>query len=218
MRRKNILSNGGIYHVYSKSIAGYKIFHNNNDYNRIIDLFKYYRIKNTSVKFSKFLEIKNMDIFIEKHLSRKDFLVQIIAYCIMPTHIHLVLMQLQDEGISIFMGNVLNSYSRFFNIRISRKGPLWESRFKNVLVETDEQLIHLTRYLHLNPVTAGLVENAEDWRYSSIKEYLNKRKDSERICNFDSIIELQKLNYKSFVDSQKDYQRELGKIKGLFLD
>lgn len=218
MRRKNILSSGGIYHVYSKSIAGYKIFHTKNDYNRIIDLFKYYRIKNTGVKFSKFLEIRNMTIFIEKHWSSKDFLVEIIAYCIMPTHIHLVLKQLQEEGIVIFMGNILNSYSRFFNIRTSRKGPLWESRFKNVLVETDEQLLHLTRYVHLNPVTAGLVESAEEWRYSSIKEYLSKRKDLEGICDFDSSIELEKLNYKSFIDSQKNYQRELGKIKSLFLD
>ncbi len=218
MKRQNVLCNGGIYHVYSKSIAGYKIFNIKNDFYRMIELFKYYRIKNTGVKFSKFLEIKNMEIFNEKHFSSKDLLVQIIAYCIMPTHIHLVLMQLQDNGIPVFMGNILNSYSKFFNIKASRKGPLWESRYKNVLVETDEQLMHLSRYVHLNPVTAGLVENSKDWSYSSFKEYLNEVKDEEKICDFDSIMEFKGINYKYFVDSQKNYQRELSKLKGLLLD
>jgi putative transposase len=76
----------------------------------------------------------------------------------MPTHIHLVLRQLKDGGISKFMSNILNSYSRYFNIKHNRKGPLWEGRFRKVLVGSDEQLLHLTRYVHLNPVTACLVD------------------------------------------------------------
>ena len=218
MKRKNVLINGGIYHVYSKSIAGYKIFHKNDYYHRMINLFKYYYIKSPRVKFSDFLVIKDKERFIKKHFSSKDPLVQIIAYCIMPTHIHLVLKQLQDNGIPEFMGKVLNSYSRFFNLKVSRKGPLWESRFKNVQVETDVQLMHLTRYLHLNPVTAGLVEKVEEWQYSSIKEFLGKIKDGEQVCQFNNLMEFNANEYKLFVNSQKAYQRELGKIKDFLLE
>jgi len=218
MRRKNVLSNGSVHHIYSRSIAGYKIFQKSDYYLRMINLFKYYCMKTPGIKFSDFLVIKNKGRFMKKHFNDKDKLVQIIAYCIMSTHIHLVLMQLQDDGISLFMGNVLNSYSRFFNIKVSRKGPLWESRFKNVQIETDEQLMHLTRYLHLNPVTAGLVEKAEKWQYSSIKEFLGKVKEGEEVCQFNNLMEFDANNYKSFVNSQKVYQRQLAKIKEFLLE
>ncbi len=218
MKRKNVLIDGGIYHIYSKSIAGYKIFHSKEYYHRMIDLLDYYNMKNPGVRFSDFLVIRDKERFVKKHLNGKDHLVQIIAYCIMPTHIHLLLKQLQDDGIPKFMGNVLNSYSRFFNNKLSRKGPLWESRFKNAQVETDEQLKHLTRYIHLNPVTAGLVESAEEWKYSSIKEFLGEGKDNKAICQFNDLMEFDTDSYRTFVSSQKDYQRELGKIGGLLLE
>ncbi len=76
----------------------------------------------------------------------------------MPTHIHLILKQLKEDGISAYMSKILNSYTCYFNRRTKRKGPLWESRFKRVEVTSDEQLLHLTRYIHLNPVTAHIVE------------------------------------------------------------
>ena len=70
------------------------------------------------------------------------------------------------------MRRLLNSYTRYFNEKIKRKGPLWEGRFKKVLVNSDEQLLHLTRYVHLNPVSAGIVEKPEDWPCSSYREYI----------------------------------------------
>ena len=63
------------------------------------------------------------------------YFVEIIAYCIMPTHFHLVVKQLKEDGISFFIQQILNSYSRYFNIKTKRKGPLWEGRFQNVIIE-----------------------------------------------------------------------------------
>ena len=80
------------------------------------------------------------------------------------------------------MGDILNSYSRYFNTKQKRKGPLWEGRFENVLIKTDEQLLHLTRYIHLNPVTAYLVDQAKDWQASSYNEYLENSDFNECIC------------------------------------
>ncbi len=218
VKRKVPLVEGEIYHIFSKSIADFEIFRNNLEYKRMRNLLKYYKIKNLSEKFSTFLKIKNKKEFYQKYFMGKEGLVEIIAYCFMPTHIHLLLKQTEQNGISIFMSNLLNSYTRYFNVKTKRKGPLWESRFNNVVVKTDEQILHLTRYIHLNPVTAYLVDKPQDWIFSSYKEFLGKAKEEEKICNFSEVLNIEPETYRKFVNSQIDYQRELAEIKKLFLD
>ena len=181
-------------------------------------MLSYYKVENPPVKFSIFSDIKNKEFFYQRHFFSKDNLVEIIAYCFMPTHIHLVLRQMKKDGISIFMSKILNSYTRYFNLKNKRKGPLWESRFKNVEVGTDEQLLHLTRYIHLNPVTANLVEDPSDWSFSSYKEYLGEKQLEENICNYSRLLDIVPQDYKKFVSSRKEYQRELAGLKELFLD
>ena len=151
-------------------------------------------------------------------IDRKNKLINIIAYCLMPTHIHLVLQQLEDNGISIFMNNLLNSYTRYFNIRHKRKGPLWVGRFKRVVVSTDEQLLHLTRYVHLNPVTSYLIEKPESWAYGSYNEYCSQGTTDEEMCCYENILDIDSKSYKKFVNDRKEYQRELAKIKELMLE
>ena len=90
----------------------------------------------------------------------------------MPTHIHFVIEQKEKNAISFFMRKLLNSYAKYFNFKNHRKGPLWESRFKHVACETDEQLLHLTRYVHLNPVYHGFVEHPIEWKHSSFGDYV----------------------------------------------
>lgn len=220
--RKDSLVIGEVHHVFTKSIADFVIFNNDNDFCRMQQLFKYYKVDN-DLKFSGFNDLKivqtngfsNVFAAISKD---KEQLVQIIAYCVMPTHIHLVLKQLTENGISIYMNNILNSYTRYFNISRKRKGPLWETRFKNILVETDEQLLHLTRYLHLNAVTAGLADYPEDWAYSSYLEYLGNVSEPAVICKFDDILDVEPTLYRKFVNDRISYQRELAKIKNAMID
>lgn len=207
--RKVPLVEGEIYHIFSKSIAGFEIFGKDSEYRRMKGLLKYYKMENTPLKFSVFLEIKDKEKFFQKHFAAKGTLVDIIAYCLMPTHIHLILKQLKKDGISIFMRNVLDSYTRYFNIKIKRKCPLWESRFQRVWVNTDEQLLHLSRYICLNPVTAYLVDKPQDWEFSSYKEFLGEVEEKERICNYSEVLDIKPQRYKEFVNSQIDYQREL---------
>lgn len=111
------------------------------------------------------------------------------------------------------MSNVLNSYSKYFNIKHNRKGPLWEGRFKSVLIETDEQLLHLTRYIHLNPVTAFLVEKPDAWKSSSYGEYVASMNSDASICNYDAVLKIEPKEYKDFVDEQIPHQRDLAHIK-----
>ena len=164
--RKDRLAIGETYHIYNKSIAGYTIYNNEEEFLRMLSAIRYYRREKTEISFSRFLRDNETE---KEHsenysiLQDKRNLIEIISYCLMPTHLHLILKQLADNGISIFMSTVENSYTRYFNLKHKRKGPLWETRFRSILIKTDEQLLHLTRYIHLNPVTAHLVNEPEKW-------------------------------------------------------
>lgn len=210
---------GEIYHVFTKSIAGFRIFNDADEFRRIKEISRYYQQKDVAIKFSRFKQLQaELDIPV-KPINSEERIVNIIAYCFMPTHIHLILKQLEDNAISVYMNNVLNSYTRYFNIRHKRKGPLWEGRFKKVLVVNDEQLFHLTRYIHLNPVTSNLIEKAEQWgASSSYQEYLNKNPGPDRITFFEEILDINPAEYREFVEERKDYQQELKKIKDMLFE
>lgn len=213
--KESKLENDYVYHVVNRSIAGYKIFNTDNDYLRMIMLFCFYQRENLPTKFSMFLRQKGaQDLgFYQyfKTIVQEEKIVEIIAYCLMPNHIHIVLKQLKNNGISIFMNNILNSYTRYFNLLHKRKGPLWESRFKHILVDKDEQLLHLTRYIHLNPCSADIVKKPESWKYSSYSEYLKPSDDN--ITNYNGLIDIDPKSYQKFVNDHKDYQRQLSIIK-----
>lgn len=219
-RRKVPLVKGELYHIVNKSIADFKIFNNNNDYERMMREFIFYNMEKTLcekyylLNRSKKISILN-EYFIANYSKR---LVDIIAYCLMPTHIHLILEELRDGGITKFITSILKSYSQYFNLKHRRKGPLWEGRFTNVLIENDYQFTHVTRYIHLNPVTAHLADVPEDWKYSSHKEYIGLVEQGKRLCSFSDYLDMNIENYKEFVRDQIGYQRELASIKHLTLE
>lgn len=221
MPRKDRLENNHVYHVFTRSIAEYKVFNSPQEYLRMIELLQFFSIKNPPCKFSNFLKLEKVqqdgfsDHFLEM-ASDQEKIISIVAYCLMPTHLHLILKQLKDGGIARYMKNILDSYSRYFNVVHKRKGPLWEGRFNSKLVENDELLLHLTRYLHLNPTTAYLVEKPEDWKYSSYLEYLSLCQLN--ICKFEDLMDIDPKSYKKFVNDRKGYQRELAQIKLLAID
>lgn len=117
-----------------------------------------------------------------------------------------------DGGISKFMSNFANSYTRYFNTKSKRKGPVFEGKFKAKRIETDEQLLHLSRYIHLNPHSSFVVKNLKELEsdpYSSFPEYIQETDTS--FCNKEIILGhfWDTVSYKEFVFDQADYQREL---------
>ena len=217
--RKTPLIKTEIYHIFTKSIAGFKIFNSDKDYRRMIETIDFYTIEKPPCKFSLFWNAKEKtekNKLIKNSYSGK--LVRILAYCLMPTHVHLILQPLKDNGISRYVNLILKSYTKYFNINYNRKGPLWEGRFKNVLVETNEQFLHLTRYIHLNPVSSYLSDNPKDWAFSSYKEYIGLNKNIKGICDFSCALDMDANSYKKFVNDQIDYQRELARIKNLVIE
>jgi REP element-mobilizing transposase RayT len=106
--------------------------------------------------------------------------LKIICYCLMPNHFHFLLKTLKDDTVSGFISLLLNGYVKALNIQSGIKGPLFPSRFKHVLIESDAQLIHLMRYIHLNPVKASLVRDPADWPYSNYLEFIKPRDEKPR--------------------------------------
>lgn len=223
MDRKIPLKTHQHYHLMTKSIAGYVIFNNDREFTRMISMMRFYQYQDLPLSFSHFFyEVEQQNQNFSQRLSEvsqnRQRLIRILAYCLMSTHLHFIVQQLCDDGISRFMNNLLNSYTRYFNTSHHRKGPLWQGRFKSVHVETDEQLLHLTRYLHLNPISAGLVNQPEQWLYSSYREYLQRVDPEQKLCGYEHVLDVNPPYYAKFVEDRKDYQRLLAKIKHLLME
>ncbi|MCX6806763.1 MAG: transposase [Candidatus Berkelbacteria bacterium] len=216
--RKDQLESNYYYHIFSRSIAKYTVFNDGEDYSRFIEIFELYRYKDFNYQYSKFtrLDPVTQSKIIGSLQAENDVFVEIIAFCLMPTHIHFLLKQVSDQGISKFMSNILNCYSRYFNIKHKRIGPLWSGRFKSVLINTDEQLLHLTRYIHLNPTSEELVVKPGDWHNSSYNDYIDI--SNSTLIQYSNLFSISPKEYKSFVMNHKDYQKELSKIKSLIIE
>ena len=214
--RKDSLVNGQVYHVFNRSIAKYTIFNGRGDYMRFIEMLSLYRHQNFPYCYSRFKILSNdfQNQFLLGVEKENKHLVEIIAFCVMPTHFQFVLRQVSNDGISKFMAKVLNSYAKYFNAEHARSGPLFEGHFKSVLIKDDIQLLHITRYVHLNPVSAGIINSPEEWEYSSYVNYLNP----ERPGIITPILDLKPEKYQKFVNDQISCQRELSKIKALLID
>lgn len=211
--RKTILAIGEIYHIFNHSVQGIPIFKGKRECSIFLEATKFYLQPKPPTKFA--LYRKNKERYPIK-LDKK--LVTIINFCLMPNHFHITLRQESKDGIRKFIQRLTNSFAHYFSIKYKNKGPVFEGNFKAVRVEADEQLIHLSRYIHLNPVTAYLVEKPEDYPYSSYRIYLGKEKSeivdsSPVLAHFSS-----PKKYEKFVLDQKDYQRKLERIKHLALE
>lgn len=221
--REIALVNNEVYHTLNRGIASQPTFLSKRDYQRAIDTIFYYQHSDLPRKYAKFLTlaVKERTELLQRLRAKKKFLVEVICYCLMPNHFHLLLKQLEDNGISKFMSNFTNSYTRYFNTKQERNGPLFQGKFKSVRMETEEQLLHVSRYIHLNPYTGYLVKTFEEleiYPYSSFPEYIEKSQNS--LCNTSIILSnFQSASaYKQFVLDNADYQRKLANIKHLLLE
>lgn len=118
------------------------------------------------------------------------------------------------------MHRITNSYAHYYNQRHEQKGPIFEGKFKAVMVSTEYQLTHVSRYIHLNPVTSLLCNKPEDYEYSSYKTFLGLPHSFGNFVNPDLILahfQSPKI-YQEFVMDQKDYQKELRYLRHLILE
>lgn len=205
------LVNDEYYHVFNRGVDKMSIFKNSYDFLRFFKTMLYYQILGPKPRFSLFTPTTSL-------LDRSKKNIEIICYCLMPNHFHFLLKQLADGGITEFIGKLSNSYTKYFNIKRNRVGPLFQGEFKSVLVENNGQLLHLSRYIHLNPAVSDLIDDLEEYSWSSYLEYIGL--NSPQICGKEIILDQFKSpeEYKKFVLDQESYGRELEIIKHQLLD
>lgn len=172
MPSRNILKDDladSYYHIYFRGGNRSRIFREPRDYEKMLQLFARY----LSLKETK----NSAGISFPNYSNR----IELLAFCLMPNHVHLFMYQYQQGVMTEFMRSVLTSYSMYFNKKYKRSGPLFESRYKAARITSDAYLQHVTRYIHLNP------KAWRDYEYSSLPYYLHQISDDwidpERILN-----------------------------------
>jgi len=136
----------------------------------------WYHVTNRGAARQKiFLTQKHREMFLEVVLEvYRRFRVEVHAYCLMPNHYHL-LIKTPLANLSTAMRHL----KRRFNISCKRDGPLFRGRFKSIVVDSENYLLRLSRYIHLNPVVAGLVKKPEAFSWSSYQYFIKANKSPE---------------------------------------
>lgn len=133
--------------------------------------------------------------------------IRINAYCLMGNHFHLLVYQENEYALTALAKSVFGAYTSYFNKKYKRRGSLFESTYKAVRIDNDAQLMHITRYIHLNHASY------KTWRHSSYGDYLSSSPrafvDSRPILEVFS----SPLQYREFVDDYESMQRERDEIK-----
>ena len=181
MDRKEPILDQEFYHVYNRGNRRQRVFRNDDDY-----MFFCRRLKEYS------------------HRCR----VLIHAWCLMPNHYHLILSQKVGGSIPAFMATLATSVTKRSNLKYRQVGHLFQGAYKYKRITSDEYLVHLSRYIHLNPVFAGLVTEPEDWLYSNYRQFSASLSlyDDHEIGVLEPILRLFE-NYHGYVEFVDQYKK-----------
>lgn len=229
--RPQIVS-GNIYHVLSRGVDGRVIFVDDNDYLRFIhDLFEFNdsnSAPNNNRRFSDFnsnsksdaapnlISFASLSDWDKRKRQRESrvLLVELLVFCLMPNHYHLMVRPRSSESLTLFMRKLNMGYANYFNLKYERKGTLFQSRYKSVAVTKEAHFIHLPFYIHCNALDlfapgwrGGEIKDyktvftyLENYRWSSFPDYIGKK-------NFPSITQREFLL--DFFDGPEEYKKSM---------
>ena len=144
-RRPRVIAPGLLYHVIARGNQKQKAFLDGRDYQAYLERMGRYR---------------------------RRYGYAIHAYCLMPNHVHL-LIESSEQPLGKFMQGLQQTYSQYFNLRHRKIGHVFHGRYKAIVCQQDEYLLELIRYIHLNPVRAGMVKSPEGYLYSGHRAYVD---------------------------------------------
>lgn len=185
------------YHLYNRGVEKRTIFLDEQDYTVFLGLLKKYLS-------GEYIRKTNRHKF--DNLAGQ---VDLLAYCLMPNHFHLLLYQKTDGAITKLMRRVMTGYVMYFNERYKRVGTLFQSRYKASHINADDYLHHVSRYIHMNP------EDYEKWPYSSLPYYLGKKKmpswlKTKRVL---ALFDNNSSEYSQFIKDYDSSKHELSVLK-----
>lgn len=201
----------GYYHIYNRGVDKRKTYLDDQDYRVFLHLLKYY-LSPLDQNSHPLANLPNYSLVRARPLANLENEVELLAYCLMPNHFHLLIKQLTTDGMTKLLRRLSTTYSMYFNKRYGRVGHLYQGNYKAALVPDDGYLLHLSRYIHLNPAELTR-SHLVSYPYSSYPYYLGKKEtrwlkpeiilsffDKSKLLPF-----LKKYNsYKEFVEGSKD--------------
>ncbi|OGL37203.1 hypothetical protein A3B63_03310 [Candidatus Saccharibacteria bacterium RIFCSPLOWO2_01_FULL_49_22] len=182
------------YHVYNRGVEERVIFPEKADYVVFLSLLKRYLGKEIS-----------QDIAGRQHPNYSGE-ISLLAFCLMPNHFHLLVYQSKKNSMTRLLRGVCTAYAMYFNKKYKRVGHLFQNRFKAAMITKDSYLLHISRYIHLNP------DKYLTWEFSSLPYYLSNKKASW----VDPLPILELFNqgeYEEFLEDYLDYRQSLIEIK-----
>ncbi len=209
MPSKNALKeyeSGGYYHIYNRGVNKRLIFKDQKDYSTFISYLHFYLSPPNSLRGLS--SQAQYPIAPSKVLKNYNGEIELIAYCLMPNHFHLMVRQNSDHGIDHFMRSLTTKYVRYFNTHYQRVGHLFQARYKAVRIENEYQFTYLTKYIHRNPLDmkpyCNNAQSLSSYKYSSYGNYLGLFqqqwiKTEDILCYFSKGIG--SCSYKSFVET-----------------
>jgi len=238
--RKEVFANEEIYHIILRGLGDDLIFKDLNDYYRgIFSIYEFNNLKPVSIKyrretrnrFKKAVRERVSDNLVEEDAREK--LVEILCFCFMPNHIHLLIRQLKDGGITKFMRKVGAGYAGYFNRKNGRKGYVFQNRFRSVHIEDDNQLRVIFNYIHANPISLiepgwkekgiknfdKVIKFLEEYKWSSYRDYIGKENfPSVTNRNFMSEFLGGDSGCKFAIEDWVNYKKELIKSQNIILE
>lgn len=206
------------YHAYNRGSNKQTIFHDEHDYRTFLYLFK--RYLEPGFMERKFTP-RGEAYFTEPHHLYKE--IDLVAFCLMPNHFHLLVFQKTERGMPKLLSCLSSNYATYYNQKYGREGSPFQDTYKAVMVRSEEQLLHLSRYIHLNPVEVAGREGLKNYQPSSYVSYMDAPtptwlKPESVLVRFG-----EKLSYLDFVESylklnEHEKEKEREEIADLMID
>ncbi len=211
----------GVYHAYNRGVEKRKIFLDDQDYRVFLHLLKYYLSPTDTKADHPIVKTGHLNLLRPRPLKNLENDVELIAYCLLPNHFHLLLKQRSIDGMTKLLRRVATTYSLYFNRRYRRVGYLFQGRYKAVLINNDPALLHISRYIHLNPIKLTR-SNLVSYPYSSYPYFLGLKNASWLKPNSvlslltDKSLSLGYRSYQDFVEKFADSPEKI--IKEIVID
>jgi len=206
---------GEYYHIFNRGMSKQLIFHDDKDRARFIFLILHFQsptiIQNIGRSVKLFVQhsVFNIDKKIKEEIVKNKF-IELTSFCLMPNHFHLIVKEVEGNGMARYMQRVLNGYTKYYNTKYNKSGHLFQGPYKAVHVKNNNQLLYLSAYIHRNPrELKGWLNKENIYKWSSYQDFINKNRFEELLV-FD-IISKQFKNKKEYDEFVKTSPAKLFK-------
>lgn len=201
---------GELYHAYNRGVEKRTICLNDDDYHHLLTTIFYYRQTNPPGRLSNTLRYRPRDA-LKWH---PPYLVDILALSLMENHFHLLIRQIVDRGIPLFISRLQDSYTKYFNTKYQRVGGLFQGTYRRKHIDTDEYFLQVVRYINLNGYVARLVEDPFEYRWSTLHQTCSQLPIDQQLTKH----LLPGKQFEKFHRDYADYARSIHDIKHTLLD